>query len=71
LTSYPYLKIAREHGVDYGAVLSFLDAYKKQFNNMTYWERRAVNKIQSHDHTATGSGVKNAIIKVLAKCASS
>jgi hypothetical protein len=36
-TSFPYLKIAREHGVDYGEVIRFVEAVSLGPNTDAFW----------------------------------
>lgn len=50
MRSNPYLQFSIDQGVDYGDVLSFIDAYEKQFKNLTYWQKKACQKLQ---HTTT------------------
>lgn len=54
MESNPYLTFSLNWGVPYGDVLSFISAYEKKFQNLTYWERQACRLLQK---TVTGNAL--------------
>jgi len=55
--AYPYFKLAKQHGLDYGMVQSFMWAYHKKFTDLNYWETQATKQLQ---HTELGTKIISA-----------
>lgn len=74
MKSYPYLTIAREHGVDYGVVLAFADAVRKKLRqrsgaemglDLDVWETRACGVVFGMGDPKLRERVRSAVLTTL------
>lgn len=60
-TSFPFLKIAREHGVDYGEVLRFVEDFHiaiDKLHGFKQWHREVIAALDREEHRRRGGSRK-------------